>query len=168
MEYMTTKQTAEKWGISDRRVRLLCEQGRIDGAYKERRTYLVPADSAKPSDGRRRDDYTIPQAYTELFARIDAKKKELDRRRPLTPGEVQRLREEFLVEFTYSSNAIEGNTLTLRETAMVLEGITIDKKPLKDHLEAIGHRDAFVYVEQLVKAGRHSRRRSFGISIRWY
>lgn len=54
------------------------------------------------------------------------------------------------MEFTYNSNAIEGNTLTLRETALVLEGITIDKKPLKDHLEAVGHRDAFLYVQQLV------------------
>ncbi|BAE81864.1 Fic family protein [Desulfitobacterium hafniense] len=55
-----------------------------------------------------------------------------------------------MIEFTYNSNAIEGNTLTLQETALVLEGITIDQKPLKDHLEAVGHRDAFVYVQQLV------------------
>jgi Fic family protein len=77
-------------------------------------------------------------------------KEELGRRRPLTTGEVKRLQDEFLVEFTYNSNAIEGNTLTLGETAMVLEGITVDGKPLKDHLEAVGHRDAFRYVQQLV------------------
>jgi Fic family protein len=70
-------------------------------------------------------------------------KAELDRRRPLTAGELKRLQDEFLVEFTYNSNAIEGNTLTLQETALALEGVTIDKKPLKDHLEAVGHRDAF-------------------------
>ncbi|MCD7988680.1 MAG: Fic family protein, partial [Klebsiella quasipneumoniae] len=81
---------------------------------------------------------------------IDALKAELDTRRPFTQGELKRLQEEFLVEFTYNSNAIEGNTLTLRETALVLEGVTIDKKPLKDHLEAVGHRDAFLYVQQLV------------------
>lgn len=58
--------------------------------------------------------------------------------RPLTEGELLRLREEFLIDFTYNSNAIEGNTLTLQETALILkEGITIDKKPLKDHLEAV-------------------------------
>ena len=56
-----------------------------------------------------------------------------------------------MVEYTYHSNAMEGNTLTLQETALVLEGITIDKKPLKDHLEAIGHKDAFLYVQDLVK-----------------
>lgn len=89
--------------------------------------------------------------YAELFAYIDAQKAELDKRRPLTQGELQRLRDEFLVEYTYNSNAIEGNTLTLKETAMVLEGITIDQKPLKEHLEAVGHRDAFLYIEQLIR-----------------
>ena len=96
-------------------------------------------------------EYKTSQQVTQQLARIDALKAELDHRRPLTQGELQRLRDEFLIEYTYDSNAIEGNTLTLRETAMVLEGITIDKKPLKDHLEAVGHRDAFLYVEDLVR-----------------
>ena len=61
------------------------------------------------------------------------------------------MNEEFTVEYTYNSNAIEGNTLTLRETDMVLRGLTIDQKPLKDHMEAIGHKDAFDYVCELVK-----------------
>lgn len=52
-----------------------------------------------------------------------------------------------MIEFTYDSNAIEGNTLTLQETAMVLEGITIDTKPLKDHLDVVGHKEAFGYVK---------------------
>lgn len=88
--------------------------------------------------------------YTELFSNIDILKKQVDDLRPLTKGELQRLQEEFLVEYTYNTNAIEGNTLTLRETALVLEGITIDKKPLKDHLEAVGHKDAFYYVQKLI------------------
>jgi Fic family protein len=86
-----------------------------------------------------------------MFAKIDALRKEIASRRPLTPGELARLREEFTISFTYNSNAIEGNTLTLQETALVLEGITIDRKPLKDHLEAVGHRDAFLYVLDLVQ-----------------
>ena len=61
------------------------------------------------------------------------------------------MQDEFLIEYTYNSNAIEGNTLTLQETALVLEGVTIDRKPLKDHLEAVGHKDAFLYVQELVK-----------------
>jgi Fic family protein len=65
---------------------------------------------------------------------------------------LSRLREEFLINFTYNSNAIEGNTLTLQETALIInEGITIDKKPLKYHLEAVGHKEAWLYVEELVK-----------------
>ena len=57
-----------------------------------------------------------------------------------------------MVENTYHSNAIEGNTLTLRETGLVLEGITIAEKPLKMHLEVIGHRDAFEYMLKLADA----------------
>lgn len=63
---------------------------------------------------------------------------------------MERLNEEFLVEYTYNSNAIEGNTLTMRETDMVLRGLTIDQKSLKEHLEVIGHKEAFDYVRQLV------------------
>ena len=85
------------------------------------------------------------------YAGIEAKRDRLGKMRPLTPGEVKRLREEFMVEFTYNSNAIEGNALTLKETAMVLEGLTIGQKPLKDHLEAVGHRDAFLYIEEIAK-----------------
>ena len=67
------------------------------------------------------------KATENLLEMIDKKKAELDSRRPLTEGEVERLTEEFVVEYTYNSNAIEGNTLTLRETDMVLRGLTIDK-----------------------------------------
>lgn len=142
--FMTVKQAAEKWGISDRRIRVLCAEGKIPGAYQEGRGWKIPIDAEKPADGRYRSKESI-------LSRIDHKKKELDGRRPLTEGEVARLNEEFIVEYTYNSNAIEGNTLTLRETDLVLRGLTIDKKPLKDHMEAVGHKEAFEYVSELVK-----------------
>lgn len=142
--FMTVKQAAEKWGISDRRIRVLCSEGKIPGAYQEGRGWKIPLDAEKPADGRYRSKESI-------LSRIDQKKKELDGRRPLTEGEVARLNEEFIVEYTYNSNAIEGNTLTLRETDLVLRGLTIDKKPLKDHIEAVGHKEAFEYVSELVK-----------------
>ena len=82
---------------------------------------------------------------------IDDLKRKIDECRPLTQGERERFNEEFLIEFTHNSNAIEGNTLTLRETALVLQGLTIDQKPLKDHIEVIGHKDAFFYVLDVVK-----------------
>lgn len=150
MQYMTVKQASERWGISDRRVRVLCADGRIEGVIQKGRSYLIPADALKPIDGRSLRGKEIPEQYVAFFASVDGIKAELDRRRPLTVGELKRLQDEFLVEFTYNSNAIEGNTLTLQETALALEGVTIDKKPLKDHLEAVGHRDAFLYVVSLI------------------
>ncbi len=87
-----------------------------------------------------------------MFNRVEELKSKLNDYRPLTSEEVNRLREEFLIDFTYNSNAIEGNTLTFQETALILkEGITINEKPLKEHLEAVGHKDAFYYIEELVK-----------------
>lgn len=142
--YMTVKQAAEKWGISDRRVRILCSEGKISGVTHEGRSWKIPADAKKPEDGR----YKTAESLLEM---IDRKKNELDSRRPLTAGEVERLTEEFVIEYTYNSNAIEGNTLTLRETAMVLRGLTIEQKPLKDHMEAVGHKDAFGFVQNLVR-----------------
>lgn len=90
-----------------------------------------------------------------VFEEIDRKKAALDALRPLTAGERERLNEEFAVEYTYNSNAIEGNTLTLRETDLVLRGLTIDQKPLKDHLEAVGHKEAFDFVCELVREHAH-------------
>lgn len=142
--YITVKQAAERWGISDRRVRILCAEGKIPGVIREGRSWKIPADAKKPEDGRYK-------ATESLLERIDRKKKELDSKRPLTEGEVERLTEEFVVEYTYNSNAIEGNTLTLRETDMVLRGLTIAQKPLKDHMGAVGHKEAFDYVLDLVK-----------------
>lgn len=151
MKYITVAEAARRWGISDRRVRLLCAAGRIEGVVKAGRQYRIPEDALRPADAREVRGRRIPAGYAPLFARIDALRAELSRRRPLTPGEVEALRDAFTVEYTHNSTAIEGNTLTLQETAMVLEGITIDKKPLKDHLEAVGHRDAFRYVEDLAR-----------------
>ena len=141
---MTVKQASEKWNISDRRVRVLCENGQIDGAYRIGKIWYIPDMTDKPADGR-------IKAKESLLTLIEKKKAELDTKRPLTEGEVQRLYEDFMVEYTYNSNAIEGNTLTLRETEMVLRGLTVDQKPLKDHLEVVGHKDAFYFVVDLVK-----------------
>jgi len=89
---------------------------------------------------------------TNTLNQIDELKSKLDLAPAFSAGELKRLREHFMVDFTYNSNAIEGNTLTLHETALViLEGLTINKKPLKDHLEAVGHKEAFHYVIDISK-----------------
>lgn len=141
--YITVNQAAKKWGLSDRRVRNLCLAGKIPGAYREGRAWKIPSDATKPTDGRYK-------SKESLIPIIEKKLEILKKRRPLTEGELERLNEEFLVEFTYNSNAIEGNTLTLRETDMVLRGLTIDQKSFKEHMEVIGHKEAFDYVRQLV------------------
>ncbi len=82
----------------------------------------------------------------------------LDALRPLPDGTVGALDRWYDVELTYTSNALEGNTLTRSETAIVLEkGITVGGKPLKDHLEATGHKDALGYMRALAKAGEPIR-----------
>lgn len=85
-----------------------------------------------------------------ILQEVDTLQAELRSLRPLNQAELKRLRDEFVIETTYNSNALEGNTLTLRETALILqEGITIAEKPLRDHLDAIGFRDAFYYMIDL-------------------
>jgi len=86
-----------------------------------------------------------------MFEEVDKKKVLLDRKRPLPEYTEKSIREHLLLEWTYNSNAIEGNTLTLMETKVVLEGITIGGKTLREHLEVINHRDAILYVEEIVK-----------------
>ncbi len=82
---------------------------------------------------------------------LNSKKHELDSIRPLPPALVRNLEEWFRVELTYTSNAIEGNTLTRRETAIVIEkGLTVGGKSLKEHLEAINHAKALDIVRELV------------------
>jgi Fic family protein len=85
-----------------------------------------------------------------LLSDLDKRKARLDAVRPLPSATLASLREHLALEWTYHSNAIEGNTLTLRETQVALEGITVGGKSLRDHPEAINHRDAIHYVEALV------------------
>ena len=86
-----------------------------------------------------------------LLASADNDKARLDAARPLPANTVASLREKLALEWTYHSNAIEGNTLTLRETKVVLEGITVGGKSIREHFEAINHRDAILYVEEIIQ-----------------
>jgi len=88
----------------------------------------------------------------EILARLDEKKARLDAVRPLPPGVVAKLKEYFDVEWTYHSNAIEGSTLTLAETRLVLlDGLTVGGKSLREHLEAINHKHAIDFVEAVAR-----------------
>jgi len=85
-----------------------------------------------------------------VLDQINEKKASLDALRPLPKYTLRSLREKLLLEWTYNSNAIEGNTLTINETKVVLEGITVGGKTMWEHLEVINHRDAISYVEEIV------------------
>lgn len=87
----------------------------------------------------------------QILERVTEKKKRLDSIRPVSKSALQKLKERFAVEWTYNSNAIEGNTLTLNETRLVLErGLTVKGKSLREHFEAINHKDAINYLEGIV------------------
>ena len=89
---------------------------------------------------------------TNLPAQTATKKAELDRLRPLAPAGLRNFEHVYDLELTFTSNAIEGNSLTAAETQLVIEhGITIGGKPLKDHLEALDHHEAIVYVRAIAK-----------------
>ncbi len=128
------KDIAKLWNISERQVRYLCERGQIIGAKKEGKEWLI------------RDNPQRLSKKEVLTNRVYELQKHLKDCRPLTEGEKAKLNELWSAQYTYNSNAIEGNTLTYQETTLVLQGITIDKKPLKDHLEVIGHKFAFEYI----------------------
>ena len=90
--------------------------------------------------------------HEKILKRIKAKKELLSKLRPLPQGALKRLKSELSIEWTYNSNAIEGNTLTLQETRLVLEqGITVKGKNLREHFEAKNHEKAIQFVEELAK-----------------
>jgi Fic family protein len=87
---------------------------------------------------------------SRLLARLEQKKAQLDALRPLPVAALRRLNQQLTVEWIYNSNAIEGSTLTLRETQLILEtGLTIGGKTLREHFEVINHKEAIEYVEGL-------------------
>lgn len=141
--YQSIKELAIVWGISERRIRVLCSEGKIAGAIRDGNAWKIPVGTEKPADGRFKSQAQALRSLEEKLQRLKSK-------RPLTQGELERLNEAFLTTYTYNSNAIEGNTLTLRETDLVLRGLTIAEKSMKEHLEVIGHKEAFLYVRDLV------------------
>lgn len=87
-----------------------------------------------------------------IFSQIDELQKQINKHRPLNKGELKQLKEYFRIGCTYSSNALEGNSLTESETKIVIEdGITIGGKPLKDHYEAMGHSEAYDLLFEIAK-----------------
>lgn len=152
MNFMTIKEASEKWDISERRIRQLIQDGRILGAKKIGAAWYIPNDAGKPIDKRVKEEIEfkidLPEDY---FKEVDEKLTKLNSKRPLSKEVTESLQNAINLEWTYNSNGIEGNTLTLKETKVVLEGITIGGKSVKEHLEAINHENAIEYLEGLTK-----------------
>ena len=154
MEFMTTKEAVKKWNISERRIRQLLQDGRIEGALKNGNSWNIPIDAIKPVDKRVIKAYNLDfiiDLEDNYFNEMDKLKRELDSKRPVPKETLRSLEDSINLEWTYNSNGIEGNTLTLRETQVVLEGITVGGKSIKEHLEAINHEKAILYLKDLVK-----------------
>lgn len=154
MGYMTTSDAVQKWNISERRIRQLLTEGRIEGAVKIGGNWNIPVDAEKPTDKRiiKPDNSNfIIDIDENYFDEVDQLKEKLDSKRPISKETLKSLKESINLEWTYNSNGIEGNTLTLRETQVVLEGITVGGKTIKEHLEAINHEKAIIYLDELVK-----------------
>lgn len=102
----------------------------------------------------------------EAIKKLAEKKAKLDVFRPLPLALVKNLDEWFRVELTYTSNAIEGNTLSRQETALVIEkGITVDGKSITEHLEAINHAEALDYIKKLAEGKRQDLKESDVLSL---
>ena len=150
MKYMTTKEASIKWGITDRRIRVLLNESRIEGAIKAGRNWMIPINANKPIDLREKSKLDFV-GLDFNFSVVNSLKEKIDSKRPLDTNTIKSLRENLIVNWTYNSNAIEGSTLTLSETKVVLEGITIGGKSVVEHLEAINHKEAIMFLEELVK-----------------
>lgn len=91
------------------------------------------------------------EGLEKQLERIQQKKAELDKLRPLPTYALKSIKDSLMIEWTYNSNSIEGNTLTLQETKMVIEeGFTIKGKSLREHFEAVNHQEAIELVESLI------------------
>jgi Fic family protein len=92
------------------------------------------------------------EGLTEILNRLAAKKARLDAMRPIPAIQLRSIKESLSLEWTYNSNRIEGNTITLQETQLIIEeGITVKGKSLREHFETLNHHDAIEFVECLAQ-----------------
>lgn len=148
---MLIKEASSKWSISERRIRKLIEEGRIEGATKISNIWNIPDDAAKPIDRRvKREEKVLPDIDDKYFKEVDNKLIELFKNRKLNPNTMNNLKEIIDLEIIYNSNGLKGNTLSLQETQIVLNGTTVGGKTINEHLETINHKKAISFMDKLV------------------
>ena len=122
MEYIKVSKAAEKWGISPRRVRTLCAEGKVDGVIRKGKLYMIPENAKKPMDGR--------CGRTGILLEIEKKRERLAEMRPLTPAEVERLAQEFMIDLSGVNKLILSNdnhsTFLQNNKLSPFEGIVLE------------------------------------------
>lgn len=142
MNYMTIKDAAKLWQISERRIRQLIQDGRIDKVIKVGNTWAMPEDTLKPIDKR----YRLEEESVNY---------QLDNSVMRFIKENESYFQDFITRSTYHSNAIEGNTLTYAETYALLfndNTFMIDKKTPREIYEAINHKKAMEFVFEKIES----------------
>jgi Fic family protein len=105
-----------------------------------------------------RNQFIVDEEIKVHLSRLESKKKELDSYRPLPSFIVEKIKANLALEWTYNSNAIEGNTITLRETQLILEeGVTVKGKSLREHFETFNHHKAISFLYKLADASEPVR-----------
>ncbi len=141
-------EAAQKWGISDRRVRFLCSQGRIRGIIQQGRRYLIPDTTEKPQDERVRKTKGAEGKKYNDFTRLDFLKNMMADL-PEDPNPIG-WNSTFLHQFTWSSTSVAGATFNQDEITKILGGNVISDHSLHEHMMVIGCRDAIYYAQACV------------------
>ena len=141
MKYITTKEAADNWNISEGRIRKLARGARIPDAIKIGTSWNIPENASKPIDRRIKNEQDF-----EINIKEDVLEK-IYKNRTIT----NKVSKREILKWIYNSNAIEGNTLTFYETQKILKGTAIGGKTIKEHLEVINHKDAIAFIEELAQ-----------------
>lgn len=153
MEYMTTTTAVKKWGVSERRIRQLLSNGRIEGAIKIGNTWNIPINATKPVDKRSvklAKDFTF-KISKDFFNDVDALLLELNNKMYSLNNTLKDIRNDMNTMFIYQSNNLDGSTLSLKDTKVVLSGTTVGNKKIKEHLQVINLERTLKYLDKLVK-----------------
>jgi Fic family protein len=129
---------------------------RILKEYKTEKYILEAFKVAEGEVSYQKKPTNFSRSIQELLTEADDLKNRWNAFKPLNKTQVIKMREFFNVEYTYNSNKIEGSTLTMQETHLVVnEGLTISGKSMREHLEAVNHYEAIDFIEGLVKKKEH-------------
>ena len=151
-EYITTNTLAQNYKLDEKEALSVWLSERILKEYKTEKYILEAFKVAEEEVSYQKTPPKFSSSIQELLTEADELKNKWNAFKPLNKTQLKKMREFFNVNYTYNSNKIEGSTLTMQETHLVVnEGITISGKSMQEHLEAVNHYDAIDFIEGLVK-----------------